>query len=200
MASFELGVWHTRAKIRFEHAVKSGVDKDKAQMKWNSDSIYICALSTLVNWCVTKKIDVVFCSQEGGIYYPQHKRIKINGRLSPEKQVFLLLHECGHHLIGDKEKHERYGMGYSTVDPTTRRTFQHRCDIIDEEYEAWFRGFKLSQRLKLSIDKSKFDQTRSEMIKIYFRWALKPGQFKKHETVGDEDDDNVVIDVKLFEK
>ncbi len=188
MAVFDAELWRARAWSRYQNALAAGTDKSEAIACWDRDVVHINALRTLVDWCTERSIEVVFCKREGGIYYPENKRIKINGRLQPEKQVFFLLHECGHHLIGDKEKHERFGMGYSQDDPNVKRTFHNRCDIVDEELEAWYRGFKLARRLYLWINKERFDKTRTKMLKSYFAWALRTDGYGK-----DEDDDDEVV-------
>lgn len=172
MAVFDAELWHTRAWSRYQHALSAGVDESKAVIRWDRDVVHVNALATLINWCNKRGIEVEFCKRDGGIFYPEDKQIKISGRLCPEKQVFFLLHECGHHFIGNKKKHERFGMGYSQNDPNVKRTFHHKCDIIDEELEAWHRGFKLAKRLHLRIVKKRFDHVSAEMLKSYFAWAL----------------------------
>lgn len=189
MAVFDAELWRARAWSRYQNALAAGADKSWATARWDRDVVHVNALATLDGWCAERGIEVKFCKREGGIYYPEDKRIKINGRLQPEKQVFFLLHECGHHLIGDKEKHERFGMGYPQDDPNLKRTFHHRCDIVDEEFEAWHRGFKLARRLHLRINKERFDRTRAEMLKSYFKWALRTDGYGKD----DDDDDEEVV-------
>lgn len=192
MAVFDAELWRARAWSRYQRALAAGSARAGATSRWDHDVVHIGALETLVDWCNQRGIEVIFCRRQGGIYYPEDKRIKINGRLRPEKQVFFLLHECGHHLIGDKEKHERFGMGYPQDDPDVKRTFHHRCDIVDEEFEAWYRGFKLARRLKLRINKQRFDRTRSEMLKSYFKWALRVDGYGKDEDDDDDDDEEAV--------
>jgi len=89
----------------------------------------------------------------------------------PGRQLHILLHECGHHLIGSKDHTERYGWGYSQTNHHIKKTLRHSSDLIDEEFEAWWRGWKLGQRLKLGIDKLLFDKTKSLALKTYFVWA-----------------------------
>lgn len=189
MGAFDPELWRTRAWSRYQRTLVKDPNKSTPvglRSVWERDVVAIESLTTLVSWCLDRGIDVNFCKHEGGIYYPENKRIKINGRLQPEKQVFFLLHECGHHLIGDKEKHERFGMGYSQDDVSVKRTFHHRCDIVDEEFEAWHRGFKLAKRLRLTIDKERFDRTRAKMLKTYFKWSLRIDGY------GKDDDEEAV--------
>lgn len=191
MAVFDAELWRARAWSRYQNTLATGTDRSEATSRWNRDAVHIDALAVLVDWCAQRGIEVVFCKRGGGIYYPENKRIKINGRLQPEKQVFFLLHEIGHHLIGDKEKHERFGMGYSQDDPDVKRTFYHRVDIVDEEFEAWWRGFKLARRLHLRINKERFDRTRAEMLKSYFKWALRTDGYGKDDDDDDDDEEAV---------
>lgn len=173
MIVFERKLWRARALKRYQRSLIAGAAREKAVISLKTDLININNLSRLISWCSTKKIHVSFSRREGGIYHPDDRAIIINGRAAPEKQVFLLLHECGHHLIGDKRKHERFGMGYSSVDndPYVTRTLQHRIDIIDEELEAWHRGFRLGQRAELCINKQNYDRFKSVMLKSYLLWA-----------------------------
>lgn len=191
MGHFVEKIWRERALCRYKKSLSRSLSTDKVEKKYKKELTSISHLKSLVSWCAERKIEVLFNKRSGGIYYPEVRFIHINGRMNPEKQVFLLLHECGHHLIGDKEKHERFGMGYSTNDPHVKKTFQHRCDIVDEELEAWHRGWKLSRRLKLKINKSKYDKTRSNMIKTYFRWAVRAEGYGGKE-LKDVDDEKVM--------
>lgn len=188
MAVFDPELWRTRAWNRYQRAPTS----QATTARWTRDITAIGHLQVLVDWCNARSIEINFCKREGGIYYPEDKRIKISGRLSPERQFFFLLHECGHHLIGDKEKNERFGMGYSQDDAAAVRTFHHRVDIVDEELEAWNRGFKLAKRLKLRINKERFDNTRVEMLKTYFKWALRVDGYGGKEDDDDDDDEEAV--------
>lgn len=173
MSNFSESIWKERAYKKYKAAISKGVSQITAEKKLKLEFNNIHHLKLLNTWCADRKIEIIFNKRPGGIYYPSGRIIHINGRMNPEKQVFLLLHECGHYLIGDKEKHERFGMGYSTDDPHVKKTFHHRCDIVDEELEAWHRGWRLANRLKLKINKSKYDKTRSKMLQSYFKWAVR---------------------------
>lgn len=155
--------------------------------RWGLETSSIAGLEVLVEWCRGRGIEVVFTKRFGGVYDPDTKKININGRLSPDKQLHFMLHECGHHLIGAKDRHERFGMGYSQGDdPETKRTFHHRCDVVDEEFEAWHRGWKLSKRLGINLDKDSYDRTRSEMLRTYMKWALRMKGYNRDDVETEE--------------
>ncbi|HAN16499.1 MAG TPA: hypothetical protein DCP73_13260 [Chloroflexi bacterium] len=96
-----------------------------------------------------------------------------------------MLHECGHHLIGMKEHHQRFGMGYPQTDPAVTRTFLHRVSCLEEELEAWHRGWKLSQRIGMSLNRDNFDRVRLECIRSYIKWTL-----QRSPNAGAESDDD----------
>lgn len=176
MQFFNLQVWRDLAWNRFQRGVRQGTKnapRRGLEEQWFRDAIYIDKLSKLIDWCKSRKIEVVFGKRQNGVYYPDSKEIVITSRASPEKQLYYVLHECGHHLIGIKEHHGRFNMGYPQQDnKEIRRTFHHRVSCLEEELEAWHRGFKLAQRLKLDIDKEEFDNLRLECIRSYLKWAL----------------------------
>ena len=97
--------------------------------------------------------------------------------------MIVLLHECGHHLIGVNDDHDRFGMGYPQSDPEITKTFHHRVSCLEEEMEAWHRGWKLAKRLNLTVDRDVFDAMRLKCIRSYIKWTVKPNTFK---TDGDE--------------
>lgn len=171
MSSFNSELWRRRSWARYQKSLLKG--DPKADSQWGDDVRGIGRLEKIIDWCAERDLNVVFCRRMGGIYLGEDKMIRISDRLTPKLQAYFLLHECGHFLIGGREKDERFGMGWHTVDDEDIKTFHHRCDVVEEEFEAWWRGWKLGSRLKLNIDKSDFDKHRIRMIKTYLRWALR---------------------------
>ena len=175
MVLFEPELWRARAQVRYKRALEKTKKKEKREKLleiYTRDCTHVSNIEKLINWCDSSGIKVNFCKLENGIFYPTENLIKISGRLSPESQLFCLLHECGHYLIGDREKHQRYGMGYQQQDPNIMRTFHHKCDIVEEEFEAWHRGAKLAARLNIVLDKERFDKIRTTCIRSYMKWAI----------------------------
>ena len=88
-------------------------------------------------------------------------------------------------MIGDKEKGERFGMGYGkSDDPAVNRTAHHRLDILEEEFEAWHRGWKLALRIGslVEADKMEYDKTRTQMLFTYVKWTAKQPGFENYES------------------
>lgn len=173
MTNFNEETWKKRAEARRVKAQRAGRSPVKVESQWDDDVRFINALRVVVEWCEARSLTVEFRNQHGGVYYPAYGRITISERASPKLQLHYLLHECGHHLIGPKKKGERFGMGYGLEDDRLLRSPHHKLDVIEEEFEAWHRGWKLARKLKILRDQDRvgYDDTRVKMLRTYIDWA-----------------------------
>ena len=175
MKEFDKKLWLERAGARLRRATRRGASsetKKVAEEKWLNDVGYIHRMDALIGWCSSKGISVSFGKKGGATYLTSEKTITMAGRMSPEKQFYYLLHECGHHLIGYTEEDERFGMGYPKhEDASVNTTFQHKMACLEEEIEAWNRGWKLAKRLNLNVDRESFDFVRLDCLRSYVKWA-----------------------------
>jgi hypothetical protein len=172
VAGFSLDVWRLRAAERLRRATRTR--KKLAERRFRRDTRFISGLTIIVEWCQKQGYSVTFGKTErGSVLDTEKKSILINCHFTPESQVYNLAHECGHILIGERPKDERFGMGYNADDPNEKRTLVHRIDVVDEEFEAWERGRKLAGRLGIRIDKKVFHHIRARYIKTYMKWCLK---------------------------
>lgn len=188
MASFDASVWQKRAAARRDAAIAAGKDADRAHAQWEDDVKNTESLRVVVEWCEARSLTVNFCRRGGGIYYTADKQIKVSGRASPRSQVHILLHECGHFLIGTKDRKDRYQKGYAAVDPNVRKSTIHRIDILDEEFEAWHRAWRLGLKLGAlrESDREHFDLTRVSMLNSYILWGARaPGYEDSGEPSGE---------------
>lgn len=168
--AFNEEVWRDRAWARYTKTQLATCPPINSQ--WAKDLISILNLNTLVRWCTSRGLKVQFNKMENGQYDPTLKTISISCQAFPTKQLLYLLHECGHHLIGSKEKNERFSMGYSHGDdPEFNKLLIHRMAILEEECEAWERGRRLAKRLKLDIIWKDFNLLRLECLKSYVLWT-----------------------------
>ena len=179
MAAFDPDLWRKRAWARLRRAHLRGVSKKETESTYARDMYAITDLEALIGWCTSKNLTVDFVKKAAATLIPQDRTITVSSRLAPARQVVLLLHECGHHLIGMVEHHERFGMGYPQTDPEVQKTFHHRVACLEEEMEAWHRGWKLVKRLGLSVDREFYDVVRLECIRTYISWTLRPGSKEK---------------------
>jgi len=104
--------------------------------------------------------------------------MEVDNKSSPRHQLHVMLHECGHYLINVFNKEGRFANGHDAK-KCDRKKFDHKIDVVEEELEAWHRGWRLGTRLGFFTqlrDKRHYYETRALNMKTYFKWALKyPG-------------------------
>ena len=142
-------------------------------------TLFEAGMSRLIDWLDNKggDLDISYVNQDE--LRPEVKQIMINGRQGLEKQLYSLLHECGHLLI--QQNWDRYEKDYPATARMNcyakhrqlERSAKYKVDIIAEEIEAWRRGKTLSKRLGLYIDEGKYNALTSECVYTYILWAAK---------------------------
>ena len=182
MAGFDPRKWKDRAKSRHDRRVKrlSPADRLIESRQLNRDLDAVKGLEVLVDWCAFRRIGVDFTNKHpGGLYNPEEKVIYINSVQGPERQLYVLLHECGHLLIDDKSETTelRFKNGYYT-DPEVKKKFIYRCTVLEEEFEAWHRGRKLATKLGIKINEELYDSLKGKFLKTYMLWALGDPKYK----------------------
>jgi len=180
MADFDAQVWENRAWKRYEASIGQAANpsiKKKLREKLDAEITAIIGIRKIIEWCFAKRTAVNFTNRKpGGLLLADEKIIHINSRQLPEHQLFILLHECGHMLIGSESANpsHRFRLGYpSSFDPEVKGKFIHRCAIVEEEFEAWHRGQKLAAKLNIDINRKNYDSLKTTMLKTYMKWALK---------------------------
>ena len=124
----------------------------------------ICVWLHGQGFCVSFEID------GDDALYRSTKFISIKNTRSIESQIHILLHECGHVLIGnsdliingEKEVLSRYN----------EKSKIYKTFTIIEEVEAWRRGLKLARKLKIPINKEKWNRDMARALETYMRWAV----------------------------
>jgi len=171
--------WSKYARV----AKKLSPERKSIQAKKLSDEIAaVNGIKLLIDWCESKKINVEFTNRKcGGGYVGAEKTIYVNSTQTAEKQLFVLIHECGHLLIDNNAETTelRFRHGYLTPDPNMRRKFIHRCTVVEEEFEAWHRGRKLASKLGIEINDERFSATKAYMLKSYMKWAIGDPNFQE---------------------
>lgn len=180
MTQFDPKLWKDRSWARLVKACRGRVSDDpvvqKLEKKWYLETVAISDMEKLLKWCNSRKLTVEFVVEQLGTYVMGKDKIRISCRLSPRKQVVILLHECGHHLCGVSDTYGRFLAGYSESNLNQLKSFRHRLSCLEEEVESWNRGWKLSSKLGLSIDRSYFDEVRSDCLRSYVKWAANPNE------------------------
>jgi hypothetical protein len=185
MPPFQRQLWEERAWARYEkQRSKDPAAEPKARARLDVDITSSAGLDLTVSWCATRKIEVEFTNRrEAGSFVSDEKKIYVNSTQTYENQLFILLHESGHLLVGsgDGTTNPRFTLGYPSIyDPAVKGKFIHRCSVIEEEFEAWHRGRKLAKKLNIEINDMRWNELKSRFIKSYMRWALKDPDFESH--------------------
>lgn len=172
MSRFDPELWRSRAIYRFRRAPSDHRGSLGSTLVRDLDAVN--DIEVLVGWCTDNLIDVEFTPRAGGHYTPG--KAVVNCNLGPEKQFHVLLHECGHHIVGCRDDDPRFKRGYTESDPTHRRTTAHRIDVLHEEMEAWHEGLVLAGCIGIYVDRDRYTHSRSEYVKSYLKWVLRtPG-------------------------
>lgn len=176
MQSFQRSAWEERAWARYERQRKSGTGP-KARARLDEDLVAIAGIAAVASWCEKRGISITFTNRrDGGLLSPDEKMIQVNSTQTYERQLFVLLHEAGHLLIGSHSPSNlhRFRLGYpSAHDPDLNSKFVHRCAILEEEFEAWHRGRRLARKLQIAINEDRWNETKAEFLKTYIKWSLR---------------------------
>jgi len=142
----------------------------------------LTGLRKLINWCNARALKVY---SDGSIksaaqYFEYDKQIVVSSRFSAEKQLFLMLHECGHFLAMAYAKKSVRAREYARVRANSRIDTRVHCstsvlrkkiELIEEEFEAWRRGEQLAQKLDICLNIDAFDRCKGTMLRSYFKDA-----------------------------
>lgn len=178
MPPFDVEAARHKSLLRFESAIRKGHDGIKAESAWWVDHVSITNIETIVEWCNGKGIKTQFQKCNNAVFDKDTMTISIASSIRPLRQVFYLLHECGHYMISNTAGNDdRFKMGYRLGEGfTTEFSFPHKLACVEEEFEAWHRGWRLSQRLNLNIRRDQFDAVRRSCLKTYLVWVTKYGK------------------------
>lgn len=184
MRPFQLALWEERARDKCSRAGSRGPARARsAQVRLWVDLAAARGLERVVDWAAGRGLTVLFTSKrDSGVFSSGDKTIYINSTLTPEHQLFVLLHECGHVLVGSEKPgvHHRFKLGYpSWDDPGVSGKLVHRCAILEEEFEAWHRGHRLAKKLGVPLDEDRWAEIKTRYIKSYLKWTINPTRYKR---------------------
>lgn len=150
----------------------------KKRSRLRTDVLSIHGLNVLNEWCQERAIELLFIREANGTWCHERRTVFVTNTASPEYQLIIALHECGHAVVETMESQEfidRYGNGYLAA-PEDDTPFAHRIECLSEEFEAWNRGWELAKELELFVDRTAFITCRNRCLKNYVRWTLRIGK------------------------
>lgn len=128
-------------------------------------------LKKLERYCNKKGFAVLYRDIELDVIYFDEKKIVLGDQHSDEISLYMLLHEIGHHVTLKKK---RYQKEYQAVyDTFSKSSTTMRLTNVQEELDAWREGLKLAERLGITVDRRKFEITKSRCITTYLSWMNK---------------------------
>jgi len=169
MRCFDRSVWFEKALI---HKNRYS-DPQEAQKAYELDIKAIDGIETLVKWCESEELNVIFSKQSDAEYDSAKKSIEINFNTSNFNQLTMISHEIGHYLIrkegisGLKWSSSGYAKGKFEKD----RSLHYKIDVLEEEYLAWDKGLAKTKELGVELDMSRFNEYKVSCIKGYVLWA-----------------------------
>ncbi len=107
------------------------------------------------------------------------KVIKIQGKYNNEEKTYLMLHECGHHIL--RKDWEKFHKMFPTAAHAEEKQqikkqykFKRRTTYIvatiEEECLAWSRGYELATKLGIHINIEKWSKFKTKMLMSYIRF------------------------------
>ena len=140
--------------------------------------LFEAGISRLITWLENKNwtMDIDYVNRDE--MCPESKVVRISSRQGIEKQLYSLLHECGHLLVQQNwNKYEKNYpatakmYSYATTNKQLERSPKYKVDCIAEEIEAWRRGKNLADRLGVYIIEEKYNALSVECVYSYIKWA-----------------------------
>jgi hypothetical protein len=125
-------------------------------------------IDRLVKYSEKKGFAVEFSSAQGFVSQVEldTKTISLSTNRSLETVFYVFLHELGHTIqFANRKKYaERFGTVFVGFN---QKSLTSRVVQLEEEYDAWQRGYDLAKRLKLKINKRKFEMHKARCILSY---------------------------------
>lgn len=147
-------------------------------MKSAMDYAAVDGIEKISEWLDKRGFALEFAKRAGAYFDVSKKIVTVSSHQQVQKQLHLLLHECGHIIISGSGIN-KYPNGYRKIDEARDgRDELHKMDVIAEEFDAWHKGKCLASRLGVVFDHDEYDRTRATCIKTYMKWALRKGRVK----------------------
>ena len=129
-----------------------------------SDSSWQTHLQNLVEYSRSQNVNVMFVRGCDDAYDVDNQTIEINNNRTIKNQVYILLHELGHHKIITSRKFAKKFACLNTEQ--LARNLSKSILELEEEVVAWHIGEDIAERLDIPIDKT-YQVFKSKCLKTY---------------------------------
>lgn len=120
-------------------------------------------LTTLKEHCANNNIEVVFERGCQDAYTIETQKIEINSNRTKQNQVYILLHEFGHHKI---VKDNKLAKKFAVLNNTHSRSLSNKVLNVEEEVMAWHYGENLATELGIELG-PKYQVLKAKCLKTY---------------------------------
>lgn len=124
-----------------------------------------CALdciSRLKDWLEKRGYKLYFSHDAFDEIDFEEKTIHLTTRTTFEKRLYSLLHECGHLIEwdnGSNKYFKKYPLAKAMLDDGRKEySLEGMVQTIEEEINAWKKGFYLAQSLGFPVEHSKYNR------------------------------------------
>jgi len=142
--------------------------------KTNKGTSWKRQLMELTEYANSKGYEVLFkkSASNQDLVDPENKIIRISAGHTNEIAFYCFLHELGHIILMNNQK--KYKHSYGIIwDSFSGNSLTLRITTLQEELDAWREGLKLANRLKMKVDRRKFEITKAKCIVTYLPWAAR---------------------------
>jgi hypothetical protein len=139
-----------------------------------SRKLWKSQLKVLEDYCAGKGWEVEYVSRKdpnADTAIVHKNKLVIKKDRTNELTFYVLLHEIGHMMLCQNNRmyEERYNAVFEAFHSAS---LTHKIKRVEEELDAWKTGFKLSKRLKLYVNRRRFEQVKSRCVTTYLMWAV----------------------------
>ena len=100
------------------------------------------------------------------------REITLHHSQNKDKMIYSFLHECGHIIVSNKKSYKKNFkiLNKAHIDGRHTKGNLFKYKQLREEILAWEKGFKLSKRLGIKINKEEYDKYASVCFKTYIKY------------------------------
>lgn len=100
------------------------------------------------------------------------REITLHHSQNKDKMIYSFLHECGHIIVSNKKSYKKNFkiLNKAHIDGRHTKSNLFKYKQLREEILAWEKGFKLSKRLGIDINKEEYDKYASVCFNTYIKY------------------------------
>lgn len=156
---------------------KNKISKQEKKIKWEE------AFEKLIKYACKKydyTVEITNGSELGLINFTT-KKIIIKQINNKENMTYVLLHEIGHIIQLDSKIYRKRVEEVQKI--MSRSSLSFRIAVLYEEMDAWNEAYDLGKKLRMPIDRKRFESYKSRCLKAYMMCVLNTNQKSKNANI-----------------